>query len=113
MEQCLPTEKNWMTIAHYNQDYVSLRKSNRVSDSRKYLLSIGIWESKKNRKIINPLNQRNVSKLIIDYYVLDHIDSSNTFKDLDTLMYMEQEDHKGNQASPISKFTNKSERLEN
>ena len=73
----------------------------------KYASSRSVYgNQKKNRKIINPLNQYAISKLIIDYYVLDHIDK---FKHIQGFRYFNVygtgEDHKGDQLSPVSKFT--------
>ena len=103
------TEKNWMTIAHYNQDFTAhlFGKAKEYQIPVKYASSASVYgNQKKNRKIINPLNQYAISKLIIDYYVLDHIDK---FKHIQGFRYFNVygtgEDHKGNQASPISKFT--------
>ena len=103
------TEKNWMTIAHYNQDFTAhlFGKAIEYQIPVKYASSASVYgNQKKNRKIINPLNQYAISKLIIDYYVLDHIDK---FKHIQGFRYFNVygtgEDHKGDQASPISKFT--------
>ena len=103
------TEKNWMTIAHYNQDFTAhlFGKAIEYQIPIKYASSASVYgNQKKNRKIINPLNQYAISKLIIDYYVLDHIDK---FKHIQGFRYFNVygtgEDHKGDQASPVSKFT--------
>ena len=103
------TEKNWMTIAHYNQDFTAhlFGKAIEYQIPVKYASSASVYgNQKKNRKIINPLNQYAISKLIIDYYVLDHIDK---FKHIQGFRYFNVygtgEDHKGDQASPVSKFT--------
>lgn len=56
--------------------------------------------------IFNPLNYYAISKLQIDYFVLDNIDK---FKSIQGFRYFNVygwgEDHKGDQSSPISKFT--------
>ena len=103
------TEKNWMTIAHYNQDFTAhlFAKAMEYEIPIKYASSASVYgNQKKNRKLINPLNQYAISKLIIDYYVLDHIDK---FKSIQGFRYFnvygEGEDHKGDQSSPVSKFT--------
>jgi len=103
------TEKNWMRISHYNQDFTGhiFHKAIEYQIPVKYASSASVYgNQKKNRKIINPLNQYAISKLIIDYYVLDHIDR---FKSIQGFRYFNVygtgEDHKGDQASPVSKFT--------
>ena len=59
-----------------------------------------------NRKHMNPLNFYALSKVTVDYWVQDHIDE---FKSIQGFRYFnvygEGEDHKGNQASPVQKFT--------
>ena len=56
--------------------------------------------------IINPLNYYALSKVTVDYWVLDHI---NEFKSIQGFRYFnvygDGEDNKGDQASPIHKFT--------
>jgi len=55
---------------------------------------------------INPLNYYAITKLQIDYYIKDHM---SKFKSIQSFRYFnvygEGEEHKGDQASPISKFT--------
>lgn len=55
---------------------------------------------------INPLNYYAITKLQIDYFIQDNLDK---FKSIQSFRYFnvygEGEDHKGDQASPISKFT--------
>mgnify|MGYP001248175136 CR=1 FL=1 len=55
---------------------------------------------------INPLNYYALSKATVDYWVLDHI---NEFESVQGFRYFnvygEGEDSKGDQASPVSKFT--------
>ena len=55
---------------------------------------------------INPLNYYAISKLQIDYFVFDNI---NRFKSIQGFRYFNVygsgEDHKGEQSSPVSKFT--------
>lgn len=103
------TEKNWMSISHYNQDYTAhlFNKAIEYQIPIKYASSASVYgDQKKNRKIINPLNQYAISKLIIDYYVLDHIDKFSHIQGFRYFnVYGSGEDHKGDQASPISKFT--------
>jgi ADP-L-glycero-D-manno-heptose 6-epimerase len=55
---------------------------------------------------INPLNYYAITKLQIDYFIQDNLDK---FKSIQSFRYFNVygngEDHKGDQASPISKFT--------
>ena len=56
--------------------------------------------------IINPLNYYALSKITVDYWVQDHL---NEFKSIQGFRYFnvygEGEENKGDQASPIHKFT--------
>ena len=56
--------------------------------------------------IFNPLNYYAISKLQIDYFVLNNVDK---FKSIQGFRYFNVygwgEDHKGDQSSPVSKFT--------
>jgi ADP-L-glycero-D-manno-heptose 6-epimerase len=103
-------EKNWMSIAHYNQDFTAhlFGRAIEYQIPIKYASSASVYgNQKKNRKLINPLNQYAISKLIIDYYVLDHIDK---FKYIQGFRYFnvygtgEEDKLKVDQASPVSKF---------
>tara|TARA_B100000287_G_scaffold103431_1_gene95634 strand:+ start:5359 stop:6168 length:810 start_codon:yes stop_codon:yes gene_type:complete len=105
-------ERNWMSIAHYNQDFTAhlFGKAIEYDIPVKYASSASVYgNQKKNRKLINPLNQYAISKLIIDYYVLDHIDrfskSIQGFRYFNVYGSGEDDKLKVDQASPISKFT--------
>ena len=56
--------------------------------------------------IINPLNYYAITKLQMDYYIQDHM---NEFSSIQSFRYFnvygDGEDHKGDQASPVHKFT--------
>lgn len=55
---------------------------------------------------INPLNQYAISKLQIDYYVLDNLDKFSLVQGFRYFnVYGDGEDNKGDQASPVSKFS--------
>lgn len=75
----------------------------------KYASSAAVYGN--SMQTINPLNQYAMSKAIIDCYVKDHIEQ---FKQIHGFrlfnVYGNGEEHKGNQASPITKF--KKEALE-
>ena len=58
------------------------------------------------KKTINPLNFYALSKATVDYWVLDHMDEFEQVQGFRYFnVYGEGEEHKGDQASPISKFT--------
>ena len=101
------TEKNWMKISHYNQTFTAhlFDKSIEYQIPIKYASSASVYGNQtKDLKIINPLNQYAISKLIIDYYVLDHIDKFRHIQGFRYFnVYGSGEGH--NQASPVSKFT--------
>lgn len=53
----------------------------------------------------NPLNYYAISKLQIDYWVLDNLDKFSSIQGFRYFnVYGDGEDHKGDQASPVSKF---------
>ena len=55
---------------------------------------------------INPLNYYAITKLQIDYFIQDNLDKFSSIQSFRYFnVYGEGEDHKGDQASPISKFT--------
>ena len=55
---------------------------------------------------INPLNYYAISKVISDYWVQDHMDEFKLIQGFRYFnVYGDGEDHKGDQASPVSKFT--------
>ena len=58
------------------------------------------------KKTINPLNFYALSKATVDYWVLDNMDRFEQVQGFRYFnVYGEGEEHKGDQASPISKFT--------
>jgi ADP-L-glycero-D-manno-heptose 6-epimerase len=55
---------------------------------------------------INPLNYYAITKLQVDYFIQDNLDKFSHISSYRYYnVYGNQEDHKGDQASPISKFT--------
>ncbi len=103
------TEKNWMKISHYNQTFTAHLFAHAIEHKIpiKYASSASVYgnQTKECRKI-NPLNQYAISKLIIDYYVLDNLDRFESIQGFRYFnVYGTGEDHKGDQASPVSKFT--------
>jgi len=71
----------------------------------KYASSASVY-GKMLTGIINPLNFYAISKVTVDYWVQDHIDEFSSVQGFRYFnVYGEGEDHKGNQASPVQKFT--------
>jgi len=70
----------------------------------KYASSASVYGNKK--KSFNPLNQYAISKLQIDYWVTDNIDRFSSIQGFRYFnVYGSGEEHKGDQASPVSKFS--------
>ena len=56
--------------------------------------------------IVNPLNYYAITKLQMDYYIHDHMKEFSSIQSFRYFnVYGEGEDHKGDQASPVHKFT--------
>lgn len=72
----------------------------------KYASSASVYGNM-NDGTINPLNFYSLSKVTVDYWLLDNIDKFNSlvqgFRYFN--VYGDGEEHKGDQASPVSKFT--------
>lgn len=70
----------------------------------KYASSASVYGNTQGE--INPLNYYAITKLQVDYFIQDNLDK---FKSIQSFRYFnvygKGEDHKGDQASPISKFT--------
>jgi len=70
----------------------------------KYASSASVYGNTKGQ--INPLNYYAISKLQIDYFVLDNLEKFSKIQGFRYFnVYGNYEDNKGDQASPISKFT--------
>tara|TARA_R100001530_G_scaffold10766_1_gene10611 strand:- start:492 stop:1274 length:783 start_codon:yes stop_codon:yes gene_type:complete len=70
----------------------------------KYASSASVYGS--SRGDINPLNYYAISKLQVDYWVQDNIDRFSHIQGFRYFnVYGDGEEHKGDQASPVSKFT--------
>lgn len=70
----------------------------------KYASSASVYGNQQG--IFNPLNYYAISKLQIDYWVLDNIDKFSSIQGFRYFnVYGNGEENKGDQASPISKFT--------
>ena len=56
--------------------------------------------------IVNPLNYYAITKLQMDYYIQDHMEEFSSIQSFRYFnVYGDGEDHKGDQASPVHKFT--------
>ena len=100
------TETNIREIYKYNVDFTlslfEIAKLKKIPV--KYASSASVYGNTNGK--INPLNYYALSKLTIDYWVLDNLkDFSHISGYRYYNVYGNQEDHKGDQASPISKFT--------
>jgi ADP-L-glycero-D-manno-heptose 6-epimerase len=102
-------EKNISTLHHYNVAFslFLFEKAIEYQIPVKYASSASVYGNQtKDLKIINPLNYYAITKLQIDYFVQDSIDKFSSIQGFRYFnVYGEGEDHKGDQASPISKFT--------
>lgn len=100
------TEKNIRTIYHNNVAFTLflLEYAMGYQIPMKYASSASVYGNTQGE--INPLNQYAISKLQIDYCVLDNLDKFPLIQGFRYFnVYGNGEDHKGDQASPVSKFT--------
>ena len=98
-------EKDIRKIYRHNIDFTLylLEKAIQYQIPIKYASSASVYGNTPNE--INPLNQYAISKLQIDYYVLDNLDKFSLVQGFRYFnVYGDGEDNKGDQASPISKF---------
>jgi ADP-L-glycero-D-manno-heptose 6-epimerase len=101
------TEKDIRHIYNLNIDYtLSLFEvAIKYGIPVKYASSASIYGNK-NDGTANPLNQYAISKLQIDYWVQDNMDKFPLIQGFRYFnVYGDHENNKGNQASPVSKFT--------
>ena len=100
------TEKNIRTIYHNNVAFtlMLMEYAMEYQIPFKYASSASVYGNTQGE--INPLNQYAISKLQIDYCVLDNLDKFPLIQGFRYFnVYGDGEGHKGDQASPISKFT--------
>ena len=101
------TETNLNRIHNFNVKFSTklFKKAIKHQIPVKYASSASVYGNSQDRSI-NPLNYYAMSKATVDYWVKDHMDE---FKNIQGFrffnVYGKYEDHKGNQASPVSKFT--------
>jgi ADP-L-glycero-D-manno-heptose 6-epimerase len=99
-------EKNIRSIYHYNVAFTLMlfEFALEYDIPVKYASSASVYGNTQGQ--INPLNQYAISKLQIDYCVLDNLDKFPLIQGFRYFnVYGDGEEHKGDQASPISKFT--------
>jgi len=99
-------ENNINTIHHYNVDFtLSLfEKAIKYKIPVKYASSASVYGHTNNH--YNPLNYYAISKLQIDYWVQDNLKDFEFIQGFRYFnVYGSGEEHKKDQASPISKFT--------
>ena len=103
------TEKDLQKLWHYNVAYscALLNKALEYEIPIKYASSASVYGNTQGQ--INPLNQYAISKLQVDYTVLDNLDRFELVQGFRYFnVYGEGEENKGDQASPVSKFTKQS-----
>lgn len=99
------TEKNINKLHHYNVDFTLklFEKAIEYQIPVKYASSASVYGNTNGE--INPLNYYAITKLQIDYFVQDNIEKFSLIQGFRYFnVYGEGEDHKGDQASPFSKF---------
>ncbi|NDB79630.1 NAD-dependent epimerase/dehydratase family protein, partial [archaeon] len=105
------TERDLHKLWHYNVAFscALLNIAMQYEIPMKYASSASVYGNQsihQEKKSINPLNQYAISKLQVDYTVLDNIDKFPLIQGFRYFnVYGSGEENKGNQASPISKFT--------
>ena len=100
------TERNISTLHHHNVAFTLQLFDYAIQYQIpvKFASSASVYGNTNGQ--INPLNYYAITKLQIDYFIQDNLDK---FKSVQSFRYFnvygQHEDHKGDQASPISKFT--------
>lgn len=99
------TEKDIQKLHHYNVEFTLklFEKAIQYQIPVKYASSASVYGNTNGE--INPLNYYAITKLQIDYFVQDNIEKFSLIQGFRYFnVYGEGEDHKGDQASPFSKF---------
>jgi len=100
------TEKNIYSLHHYNVAFTLqlFEYALMYEIPIKYASSASVYGNTKGQ--INPLNHYAITKLQIDYFVQENLHRFPLIQGFRYFnVYGEGEDHKGDQASPVSKFT--------
>jgi len=101
------TCKNLQSLHHFNVEFTEwlFLEAIKRQIPIKYASSASVYGNMMTG-IINPLNYYAISKVIMDYWVQDHMDEFSLVQGFRYFnVYGEGEDHKGDQASPVQKFT--------
>lgn len=99
-------ERNINTLHHHNVSFTLMLFDYAIKYQIpvKFASSASVYGNTMGN--INPLNYYAITKLQIDYFIQDNLDK---FKSIQSFRYFnvygKGEEHKGDQASPISKFT--------
>jgi ADP-L-glycero-D-manno-heptose 6-epimerase len=100
------TETNINKIHSWNVDYSLLLFEHAIQYGIpvKYASSASVYGNQQG--IFNPLNYYAISKLQVDYWVIDNLDKFSSIQGFRYFnVYGDGEEDKGDQASPVSKFT--------
>jgi len=100
------TERNIATLHHHNVAFTLQLFDYAIQYQIpvKFASSASVYGNTNGQ--INPLNYYAITKLQIDYFIQDNLDKFSSLQSFRYFnVYGEGEDHKGDQASPISKFT--------
>lgn len=100
------TERNIATLHHHNVEFTLQLFDYAIQYQIpvKFASSASVYGNTNGQ--INPLNYYAITKLQIDYFIQDNLDKFSSIHSYRYYnVYGSGEDHKGNQASPISKFT--------
>lgn len=103
------TEKDIQKLHHNNVAFTLFlfEKAIEYGIPVKYASSASVYGNQtKKLKVINPLNYYAITKLQIDYFVQDNLDKFSSIQGFRYFnVYGSGEEHKEDQASPVSKFT--------
>lgn len=100
------TERDINTLHHYNVEFTLklFQKAIEYQIPVKFASSASVYGNTSGE--INPLNYYAITKLQVDYFIQDNLDKFSSIQSFRYYnVYGNHEDHKGDQASPISKFT--------
>lgn len=100
------TERDIHTLHHYNVEFTLklFQKAIEYQIPVKFASSASVYGNTSGE--INPLNYYAITKLQVDYFIQDNLDKFSSIQSFRYYnVYGNHEDHKGDQASPISKFT--------
>jgi ADP-L-glycero-D-manno-heptose 6-epimerase len=102
-------EKDIRILHHYNVVFslFLFEKAIHYGIPVKYASSASVYGNQtKKTKVINPLNYYAITKLQVDYFVQDNLDKFSNIQGFRYFnVYGNGEEHKEDQASPVSKFT--------